>query len=124
MTSSISNAAALQGSSLATSAAASHPMGEALRDLRQSLKASDLAGARQAYAAILKSAPEGAQFPRSSEFASLGRALATGDMAAAQQAFQNMWQNRLDDRPAPPLASLPAVPPPDGATYTPIHLVA
>lgn len=115
MSPSISSTAALSGYGPATSLGRSHPMREAMRDLRQSLKASDLDGARQAYASILKNAPEGAQFPRGTEFASLGRALATGDIAAAQQAFKNMVQGRLDGVPAtplPPVAELPLAPAP------------
>lgn len=91
-------------------------MREAMRDLTQALKTSDLAGARQAYASILKNAPEGAQFPRGSEFANLGRALVSGDMATAQAAFKSMVQARLDARPGqPPQPPGPMPVPPSSA---------
>lgn len=93
-------------------------MREAMRDLTQSLKASDLDGARQAYAAILKNAPEGAQFPRGSDFADLGRALLRGDMPAAQAAFRSML---ADKRPAPPL---PPTPVPDGQVGSQLDVIA
>jgi hypothetical protein len=96
-------------------------MREAMRDLTQSLKASDLAGARQAYAAILKNAPEGAQFPRGSEFAKIGRALVDGDIGAAQEAFKSMVQGRLDGRPVPPM---PPVPQSASATGAGLDLIA
>jgi hypothetical protein len=96
-------------------------MREAMRDLTQSLKASDLAGARQAYAAILKNAPEGAQFPRGSEFAKIGRALVEGDISAAQSAFRSMVQGRFDGRPVPPL---PQSPQSASATSAGLDLVA
>jgi hypothetical protein len=100
---SIAGAAALSAPSPATALGRTHPMREAMRDLRQALRSSDLDASREAYAAILKNAPEGAQFPRGTEFASIGRALATGDMAAAQQAFKNMFQGRIDAQPVTPM---------------------
>lgn len=124
MNTSIAGPAALSGYSPATSLGRSHPMREAMRDLRQSLKASDLDGARQAYASILKAAPEGARFPRGTEFASLGRALATGDMTAAQQAFENMLRGGVDRIPAPPVPPVADVPSADGPKVAGIDVFA
>jgi len=78
-------------------------MREAMRDLTQSLRSSDLTGARQAYAAILKNAPDGAQLTKGSDFADLGRALVQGDMTSAQASFKSMIQGRFGGGPVTPL---------------------
>lgn len=53
-------------------------------DLTKAVRTGDLEGAKQAYANIIKDAPEGATWPADSAFASLGKALATGHIGAAK----------------------------------------
>lgn len=83
---------------------------EAWNDLRRALRAGDLSAAGQAYAAIVKNAPDGATFPRGSAFADLGRALVSGNVGAAQEAFRTMQRARLPDGTPAPLPPLPADP--------------
>lgn len=104
------NTAAPVATQTTTSVARNPAERQAFRDLAQALKASDLTAARQAYVAILKNAPEGAQFPRGSAFADVGRALAQGDVAGATAAFKSMVQGRLDGRPQQPPAPVPLPP--------------
>jgi hypothetical protein len=80
---------------------------EAWSDLRRALRADDLSAAGQAYASIIKNAPEGATFPRGSAFADLGKALIAGDSAAAKEAFRTMQRARLDGIPPAPLPPTP-----------------
>lgn len=82
--------------------AATSPLGggaaipDNVRQLGKSLRNDDLQGAKQAFADIVRTAPEGASWPKGSAFASLGRALATGDLAAAKQSFAEALRSRLD----------------------------
>jgi hypothetical protein len=88
------------------------PMREAVKDLSQALKGSDLAGARQAYVAVVKAAPDGATWKPDGAFAQMGHALVQGDLPAAQeiaQAAMKDLRDRLGVRP-PPVEPVPAPP--------------
>lgn len=94
----------------ATSATPPSPQREAWSDLRRALRTDDLPAARQAYVSLIKNAPQGATFPRDSNFAELGKALAGGDVGAAKEAFRAMQLARWSGAPPAPLppAPLPA----------------
>ena len=62
------------------------PLREATRDLALALRNNDLAGAREAFVAVVKSAPDTAQWDPESSVAAVGRALLKGDLPAAQEA--------------------------------------
>jgi len=62
------------------------PMREATRDLAVALRNNDLAGAREAFVAVVKAAPDTAQWDPDSSVAAVGRALLKGDLPAAQEA--------------------------------------
>jgi len=66
------------------------PERQAFVDLAKSLRTGDLSAARQAYADVIRNAPEGASFKPGSSFAEVGKALLKGDVPAAQEAFQTM----------------------------------
>jgi hypothetical protein len=89
--------------------AASVPLAqrEAWNDLRRALRTDDLSAAGDAYASIIKNAPEGATFPRGSAFADLGKALIAGDSGAAKEAFRTMQLARLNSIPSEPLPPIP-----------------
>ena len=82
---------------------------EAFAQLAQSLKAGDLDSAKQAYATLIRAAPEGATWNPDAPYAELGRALAGGDVAAAKTAFVDMLKaqvNRHDGiAPTPPVVA-------------------
>jgi hypothetical protein len=59
---------------------------QAMKDLTAALKAEDLGAARQAFAQVVKNAPEGATWNPDSGFAAVGRALKDGDVVAAREA--------------------------------------
>lgn len=89
-----------------------YPEAAAFRQLNTALKQGDLDGAKQAYASIVKNAPDGATWNPDGPFASLGRSLRAGDVQGAQAAMQQMVQNARDRReggtdpvPAPVTAS-------------------
>lgn len=67
-----------------------------VRQLGKSLRNDDIQGAKQAFADIVRNAPEGASWPKGSAFAELGRALVAGDVPAAKQAFGDALRSRLD----------------------------
>ena len=105
------------GSSLTSAQIAATPptpvnpaLKEAWQGLTKALKADDLDAARQSYAALIKNAPEGATFTKGSPFAQMGKALVTGDMAAAKTAFATMVRSRLDSTTTttPPTQDPPA----------------
>ncbi|HUG24127.1 hypothetical protein [Piscinibacter sp.] len=85
------------------------PRREAFAQLAQSLKAGDLDGAKQAYATLVRAAPEGATWNPDAPYAELGRALVGGDVAAAKTAFADMMKaqvNRHDGiTPTPPVVA-------------------
>jgi cytoskeletal protein RodZ len=74
---------------------------EAWQGLAKALKSDDLDAARRSCAAPIKNAPEGATFTKGSPFAQLGKALVTGDMAAAKAAFATMVRPRLEGTTTP-----------------------
>lgn len=71
---------------------ASRPVGQLIEkgqarnvhDLNKAVRSGDLEGAKEAYANIVKDAPEGAAWNPDSAFAQLGKALATGHVGAAK----------------------------------------
>jgi hypothetical protein len=84
-----------------------------LKEMSQALSEGDLGGAKQAYATMLRNAPESASWNPDSAFAHLGKALRAGDVAAAQTAFTEMVQGARNRSPGtvPPPASTIPVPP-------------
>ena len=96
----------------------------AMRDLAKALRTDDLEAARRAYAEVIRNAPSAMQFPRASPFADLGRALAQGDLKAAQDAFRAMGRGRLDGGAGVPLPPSPLPPQPLDAMGTLVDLVA
>jgi hypothetical protein len=124
MSMSINSATSFVNRTTSTASARNPAEREAVRDLTQALRASDLPAARQAYASILKNAPEGATFPKGSSFADLGKALVKGDMPAAQDAFKDMVRARLEGGPVvqlPPVADAQQA---GGASDKSINLLA
>ena len=89
---------------------------EAFKALAQTLGAGDLAGARQAYAAVVRNAPDGASWNSQSPFAQLGRQLVAGDVPAARSTFAEMIKGQVHrhDRSAPVVP--PATPPTGSST--------
>lgn len=69
-----------------TAAPVPSPLREASRDLAVALRSGDLAGSREAFVAVLKAAPDTAQWDPDSSIAAVGRALLKGDLPAAQEA--------------------------------------
>jgi hypothetical protein len=66
-----------------------HPLAQgaqakSIHDLTKAVRTGDLDGAKQAYADIVKAAPDGATLTRGGAFAQLGRALASGDLDSAK----------------------------------------
>jgi TolA-binding protein len=88
---------------------------DAFKALAQTLKSGDLDGAKQAYAAIVRNAPDGATWNSQSPFAQLGRQLVAGDMTGAQSTFTDMVNGQIQhrDRGAP---VVPPVTPPTGSS--------
>lgn len=85
------------------------PRRDAFVQLAQSLRSGDVDSAKQAYASLIRSAPEGATWDRDSAYAQLGRALHAGDAEGARQIFTDMLKsrwNRHDDG-----VTTPVVPP-------------
>ncbi len=79
---------------------------ESARDLAVALRQDDLAGAREAFAGLVKAAPEGAQWNPDSAYAAVGRALVKGDLAAAQEAAKaglQAWRDQRGDQKGPDL---------------------
>jgi len=104
-------------SSSVSSASATQPPGvgghpgrrEAFADLAQSLKSGDLDSAKQAYATLIRGAPESATWNPNAPFAEIGRALVSGDIAAARTAFVDMVKGRVNHHdgtaPVPPVVA-------------------
>jgi hypothetical protein len=91
----------INGVSASMSAAAGtvsgkYPEAAAFRQLGNALKQGDVDGAKQAYASIVKNAPDGATWNPGSPFAALGKSLMSGDVQGAQAAMQQMVQNARD----------------------------
>jgi len=59
-------------------------------DLAQALKSNNLDAAKAAYASLAKNAPAGAANNPNSPLAQIGKALQSGDINGAQQAFSSM----------------------------------
>ncbi|MED5619081.1 hypothetical protein [Ideonella sp. BN130291] len=102
------------GLSTATAAAGSD-RGQRLatvKQMSQALSQGDLDGAKQAYATMLRNAPEGATWKPDSPFADLGKALRAGDIPAAQGAFTEMVQGARHRSPGtvPPPGTMPVPP--------------
>ena len=72
---SISSTATAPVQSTFTPPAASSPVRQGVKDLAKALHAEDLTAAKEAYARIVRTAPEGTKWPQGSTFESLGRAL-------------------------------------------------
>lgn len=92
-----------------TAAPVPSPQREAWNDLRRALRTDDLDAARQAYVSVIKSAPDGATFPRGSAFADLGKALTRGDVGTAKEAFKAVVRDHFTGAPPVP-GPLPPVP--------------
>jgi hypothetical protein len=97
-------------SSASSTAVPKRPELAALRQLGASLEQGDLEGAKQAYASVVKNAPDGATWNPDSPFASLGKALQAGDLQGAQSAMQQMVQAARDRHqgstgPVPPVTA-------------------
>jgi len=77
----------------------------AFRQLGQALRAGDVDAAKQAYASVVRNAPEGASWNPDGPFAQLGKALADGDVDTAKSVFATMVKEHLPHRdhqaPAP-----------------------
>ena len=88
---------------------------DAIKTFAQTLKSGDLDGAKQAYAAIVRNAPDGATWNSQSPFAQLGRQLVAGDVSGAQSTFAEMIKGQIQhhDRSAP---VDPPVTPPTGSS--------
>jgi hypothetical protein len=87
------------------------PMRQAFKDLSQALSSEDLGAARKAYVAVVKAAPEGAQWKPESAFAEVGRQLTQGNLPAAAEAAKAAaaeLRGRIESR-RPPTG--PVVPP-------------
>jgi DNA-binding FadR family transcriptional regulator len=69
---------------------AANPQATYFRQMTSALRNGDLDTARQAYASLVKNAPEGKTWDKDSDFAALGRALKSGDVDAAKQAITQM----------------------------------
>jgi hypothetical protein len=107
--------------------APANPAGrQALKDLGASLKSGDLDGARQAYAQVVKNAPEGATWNPAGGFAEIGRALRAGDVEAARDAAKTALRDRRPDAAPPPSKADPAAAPSTtgGAAGTLLNVVA
>ena len=70
------------------------PERQAFGALAKSLRSGDADGAKEAYANMVRNAPEGATWPKGSHFADLGMALVKGDMDAARTAFASMVKDK------------------------------
>jgi TolA-binding protein len=77
-----------------TGATPPSPERQAFGELAKSLRNGDLDAARQAFANVIRNAPEGASWPKGSPFADLGKALVRGDVDAARTAFASMVKGR------------------------------
>jgi len=75
----------------------------AFKELGQALKSGDLAGAKQAYADVVRNAPAGATWNPDSAFAQVGKALASGDVDAAKSAFGDMLKSHHHSHDTPAL---------------------
>jgi hypothetical protein len=75
-------------------------------ELAKSLRSGDLDAAKQAYANVVRNAPEGKTWPTGSPFADLGKALVRGDVDAARTAFASMCKGKTG---APPVGGGEAV---------------
>lgn len=89
---------------------------EAFRQLAQALKAGDLDSAKQAYAGVVRNAPDGATWNPASPFAQLGKALAGGDVAAAQSAFAAMVKGQVQHHERETPVTPPVTPPTTSST--------
>lgn len=107
ITSSLSSLPAQQTLAPTNKVMAGAALGEDAKALVKSLRNDDLGGARQAYANIVKNAPEGATWPKGSAFADVGRALLLGDIPAARESFGEMLRNVADAVRPPPVSTDP-----------------
>ena len=89
--------------------AAPSPERQAFGALAKSLRRGDVDGANEAYANLVRNAPEGATWPKGSHFADLGMALVKGDMDAARTAFASMVKDKVGT--LPPVKGGPIVAP-------------
>lgn len=90
---------------------------EAVKQLAKAFKSDDLAQAREAFAGLVKAAPDGATWNPDSAFASLGRALAAGDLPAAKEAAKEALTS-LRSVKTPPQPG-PTLPEPAGTNPQP-----
>jgi len=80
--------------------AAPNPERQYFHDLGKSLRSGDVDGAKQAYANLVRNAPEGKTWPAGSSFADLGKALVQGNMDAARTAFASMIKDKVGTPPS------------------------
>ena len=73
-----------------TNAAAWQQRQQNFQALQQALKSNNLDAAKTAYASLTANTPPNALSNPNSPLAQLGKALQSGDLAAAQQAFSNL----------------------------------
>lgn len=105
---SISSTATAPVQSTFTPPAASSPVRQGVKDLAKALHAEDLTAAKEAYARIVRTAPEGTKWPHGSPFESLGRALHAGDIGAAKDVMASAFQAlRAARQPSMPVQPMP-----------------
>jgi len=87
------------------------PEHAAFRQLAQALKAGDIDSAKEAYASMVRNAPDGATWNPDSPFAELGRKLLAGDVEGAKSVLTSMVKDRIQhhERDAP--VTPPVMPP-------------
>jgi hypothetical protein len=86
-----------------------------IHDLTKAVRTGDLDGAKQAYADIVKAAPDGATLTRGGAFAQLGKALASGDLGSAKSIIIEAVKAARGTSPAPSPEPLPMAQVSDGA---------
>jgi len=86
--------------------------------LSQALKSNNLDAAKSAYASLAKNAPSGAASNPNSPLAQLGKALQSGDINAAQQAFSSMRSHHRGGNGGTSSTSTTPAPQPSPATST------
>ena len=73
---------------------------ESFQSLSSALESGDMATAKQAYASLAQNARDGASLKAGSPFAQLGKALATENLPAAQDAFKKIGSNLVVPAPS------------------------
>jgi len=108
----ISNINAQAGVNRLMASSTPNPQIQNAKDLVHAVRTGDVKAAQQAYASIVKTAPEGATWPKDSAFSDLGKALAKGDLDAAKsivvEAVKAARGQGTDPVPMPAPAPAPA----------------